>query len=482
MKYDLKALDAALEQRIAEKKTAGISVCLRGPEGVIFEKGYGYCDENKRPINEHTVMGIASLSKSTVALALCMLEAEGKISMDDPVVKYLPSFRMPGSPVQDVTIHHLATHTAGIPPMEPLEWSIAMNTPACPDPAVEYLCKTAPNQMDTIDQIIDYIAEGKYPTLGGPGEYMSYSNEGYALLCYIFDAAAGMPLERFLKERVFGPMGMTRSVLDLDCSEAKAIAADGNITRLWGKDKEGNLVADDAWDILPPFRACACVKSTAHDMARYYQCLSNHGILDGEQVIPAAAADRMTGLQFPLTEKPHYCYGLNKRLWKGHVICEHSGALHGVATAGAFLLGENFGCAALCNEDYQDTADLCWMMHNLVMGRPLEERQIWLQPSGEEYRNPEMLEGTYICHEGVPVYARMYRADAGKLRMERYQYKTETGEKEILVDMGLVHCGGSWFQLEDDKGERMGRVHFWVRDGKAWGVQIYTRIYTRAED
>ena len=212
MMYDLKALDDALSKRIAEKKTAGISVCLRGPEGVIFEKGYGYCDENKRPINEHTVMGIASLSKSTVALSLCMLAAEGKISMDDPVVKYLPTFRMPGSPVQDVTIHHLATHTAGIPPMEPLEWSIAMNTPGCPDPAVEYLCKTSPNQMDTIEQIIDYIAEGKYPTLGGPGEYMSYSNEGYALLCYIFDAAAGVPLEQFLKERVFGPMGMTRSV------------------------------------------------------------------------------------------------------------------------------------------------------------------------------------------------------------------------------------------------------------------------------
>ena len=482
MTYDLKALDAALGKRIAEQNLAGVTVCLRGPDGVIFEKGYGYCDENKRPINEHTVMGIASMSKSTVTLALCILAAEGKISMHDPVVKYLPSFRMPGSPVQDVTIHHLATHTAGIPPMEPLEWSIAMNTPGCPDPAVKYLCETSPNQMDTIDHIIDYIAEGKYPTLGGPGEYMSYSNEGYALLCYIFDAAAGVPLEEFLKERVFGPMGMTRTVLDLDCSEAKAIASDGNITRLWGKDDDGKLVADDAWDILPPFRACACVKSTAHDMARYYQCLSNNGVLEGKQVISAEAADMMTGLQFPLTEKAQYCYGLNKRLWKGHVICEHSGALHGVSTHGGFLKGENFSCVALCNQDYQDTADLCWMMYNMVMGQPLEERHVWLHPTGEEYQNPEMLEGTYICHEGVPVYAKIYRSEAGKLRMERYQFKYDTGEKDVLMSMGLVHCGGSWFQLEDDKGERMGRMHFWVRDSKAWGVQIYTRIYTRVED
>ena len=482
MAYDLKALDAALAKRIEEKKLPGVTVCLRGPEGVIFEKGYGYCDETKRPINEHTVMGIASMSKSTVALALCILAAEGKISMDDPVVKYLPTFRMPGSPVQDVTIHHLATHTAGIPPMEPLEWSIAMNTPGRNEPDMQYLRTTSPNQMNTIEHIIDYIAEGKYPTLGGPGEYMSYSNEGYALMCYIVDAAAGVSLEQFLKDRVFGPMGMTRSVLDLDCSEAKAIASDGNITRLWTRNEDGTFEVDDKWGILPPFRSCACVKSTAHDMARYYQCLSNHGVIDGVQVIPAVAADMMTGLQFPLQEKPHYCYGLNKRLWKGHVICEHSGGLHGVSTHGGFLKDENFGCAALCNEGGQDTDDLCWMMYNLVMGQPLEERHVWLRPTGETYQNPEMLEGTYVCHEGVPVYARFYQNEEGVLRMEKFMYSIKTGKKIVLSDVKPVHCGGSWFQMEDSTGARAGRLHFWVRHGKAWGVQVYSRIYTRVED
>ena len=59
---------------------------------------------------------------------------------------------------------------------------------------------------------------------------------------------------------------------------------------------------DDNWGILPPFRSCACVKSTAHDFARYYQCLSNHGVIDGVQAIPAAAADMMCGPQFPMGE------------------------------------------------------------------------------------------------------------------------------------------------------------------------------------
>ena len=472
MSYDLKALDAALAKRIAEKKLPGVTVCIRGPEGVIFEKGYGVADEKGRPVDENTVMGIASMSKSTATLALCILATEGKCSFSDPIVKYFPNFSLKGTPRQSVTLHHLATHTAGIPPMEPLEWSIALNTTERKESDWTRAMKaTAPNKMNKIEQIVDYIAEGRYPTLGEPGNYMSYSNEGYAILSYVVDQAAGIPLEQFLKDRVFGPMGMTRTVLDEDCSEAKKIASDGNITRLWERDDDGNFECDDAWGILPPFRSCACVKSTAHDMARYYQCISNHGMLDGKQVIPAEAADMMVGVAFPLSEKPYYCYGLNKRLWKGHVICEHSGGLHGVSTHGGLLLGENYGFAALCNEGGQDTDDLCWIMYNMILGRPLEEKHIWLHPTGEQFDNPEMLVGTYICHEGEPVTVKVHLDETGRLMATR-----------PLGEYSLVHCGETWFQMFNKDNELMGRCHFWVRDGKAWGVQVYTRIYQRIED
>lgn len=252
MNYDLQSLDAALAKRIQEKKLPGVTVAIRGPQGVIFEKGYGYADEQRtRPINEHTIMGVASMSKSTVTLALCILAAEGRFSFSDPVTKYFPTFELKGSPRDAVTVHHLATHTAGIPPMEPLEWSIAVNTPGRDSDWARQMKATAPNKMETIQQIVDYISEGRYQTLGGPGEYMSYSNEGYAILCYIFDQAAGEPLEQFLQERVFGPIGMTRTVLDEDGSEAIKLAADGNITSLWERDEEGNFIVDDQWSILP---------------------------------------------------------------------------------------------------------------------------------------------------------------------------------------------------------------------------------------
>ena len=323
MAFDLQKLDAMLASYIEKKKLPGVAVAVSGPDGVVFEKGYGIADlETRRPVDENTVFGIASMSKSMTTLACCILAAEGKLCFDDPVSKYFPNFRVPGNPQQDVTLHHLSMHTAGIPPMEPLEWSIAINTPGRDSEWAREMKRTAPNKMETIEQVIDYIANCPYPTLGQAGEYMSYSNEGYAILSYVVDIAAGITLEEFLMERVFKPMGMTRTVLDLDGSEAIAMAG-GNITRLF-ESEDGKVTCDDNWSILPPFRGCACVKSTAHDMARYYQCLSNRGMIDGVQAIPAKAVELLVGAGFPEQEKSFYCYGLNKRTKAGHVICEHS--------------------------------------------------------------------------------------------------------------------------------------------------------------
>lgn len=469
MNFDTKALEIALAERIEKKKLPGVSVCISGPEGVVFEMGYGYGDgERQQPIDADTVFGIASMSKSMTTLACAILAAEGKLSFDDPVYKYFPTFEVPGNPKDSVTLRHLAMHTAGIPPMEPLEWSIAQNTAERDSDWAREMRRTAVNKMDSIHQIIDYIAEGRYQTLGAAGEYMSYSNEGYAILSYVVDIASGATLEEFLKERVFGPIGMTRSVLDYDCSEAIKLSG-GNITRLFEKNDEGELTVDDNWSILPPFRGCACVKSTAHDMARYYQCLSNGGSIDGRQAIPEKAVELLIGAEFPEQEKAFYCFGLNKRVKHGHVICEHSGGLHGVSSFGGLLKGEDYGFAVLCNMGDENVDDLCWMMYNLVMGRPLEEDHYWLHPIGTDFAQPEMLVGTYRCHEGIPVNLQVSLKE-GKLA-------AADGNGE----MTMKFCGETWFQTFRKGPEPTGRMQFLVRDGRAWGVRVYTRIYQRVE-
>ena len=466
---DIKELDLFIENKMKALKMPGLTVAIRGPEGVIFEKGYGVRDrEMSVAPDENTICGIASMGKSMAGLACAILAAEGRLSLEDPVFKYILDFHIPGNPDSDVTVRSLLTHTAGIPPMEPLEWSIAMNTPGDHSEWAEKMRATSPNQMDRIEQIVEYIANCPYETLGAPGEIMSYSNEGYAVICYVVDAASGMPIEKFLDERVFKPIGMTRSVLDEDAKRAREIASDGNITSLFEKE-DGKLVSDDDWSVLPPFRACACVKSTAHDMARYYHCLANKGMIDGIQAIPAEAVEIMIGEDFPTQEKEYYCLGLEKRLYEGHVILAHSGGLHGVSSEGALLKDEGYGFAALCNEGDNDASEIISAMLNYIMEKPLDNDLSWLHQTGEDYEQPDELTGRYICHEGIPAIAEFY-TENGMLKVDR------DGEK-----YDLANCGGTWFRILKE-GRPVGRCHFHIRDGKAWGVQIYTRVYRRMEE
>ena len=182
--FDKALLDARLDMWAEKKNLAGVSAYIAGPNGCEYAWNYGFRDAAQSLCpDSDTMYGIASMSKSITALCACILECEGKLRLDDPVSQYLPAFSVPGQPKEAVTVRHLAMHTAGIPPMEPLEWSIAMNSEDRSES--EWLLamrKSAPNRMETIEQVIDYIANCKYHTLGAPGEVMSYSNEGYAIL------------------------------------------------------------------------------------------------------------------------------------------------------------------------------------------------------------------------------------------------------------------------------------------------------------
>ena len=469
MKRNNKALEAALAKKIKEDEYTGVAVCIRGPEGVLFEKGFGLRNVEKNlPATPDTVFGIASLSKSFTALACCILAAEGKMSLDDPASKYLPNLHIPGVPDELVSVRQLGLHRAGLPPMETLEWSIVMNTPGRLSKEDKRLVKEAPNKMETIDQIIDYINEGLYPALGEPGEYMSYSNEGYALLSYIVDEASGSTLEQFLMDRIFEPLGMSRSVLDLDASEIKKMVGAENVTLLHQKNSKGKVIEDDNWSILPPFRGCACVKSTAQDLTKYYQMLANGGVFEGKRIIPEKACELMFGPEYPLRRKPFNVMGLRKLLIDGKMVCEHGGALHGVSARGGFVEG-GYSAVVLSNDSNKSTEALHWMCYNYIFGNELDKDLNWCQPDGDAFSRPEMIVGDYVGHEGIVSHNLVYQRD-GKLMLR-------SGEDVYE----LQHCEATVFAVINPKtGKRVDTYRFFIRDGMAWACKCGSRIFRRA--
>ena len=468
MNRNIEALDRALQKKIEEIGCTGVAVCVRGPEGVLFEKGYGKRSVKlDLPVLPGTVFGGASLSKSFTALALCILHTEGVLDLDEPASKYLPGLRIPGVPDELVTLRQLALHRAGIPFNECLDWSIAMNTPGAYYQNDDYLRKTSPSRMDTIEDIIAYIAEGAYETLGEPGEYMSYCNEAFALLSSIADKMCGKPLEDFLEERIFRPLGMTRTALDLDGSRIEAITGGENVTNFFSDWPDGKH-EDHQWTICPPYKGCANIKSTAQDLAKYYQMLSNGGVFEGKRVVPEEAVRQMLGPQYPVRRKPFYAMGLRKHTVCGHLACDHGGELHGVSAFGGFLEG-GYSSVILCNESEWDMEEVQNICYAWILGLTLEDDYMWTHPSGKAFSRQDMLRGDYVGHMGEPVHIRVFEKDG-----------------QLVADLAgelcrLAYCEATVFAaISVNTGKRITFLRFFIQNGHAWAVKNGSLLFRRA--
>ncbi|MCX7747889.1 MAG: serine hydrolase [Clostridia bacterium] len=153
---------------------------------VLFEKGYGLADSSQKiKITPKTTFAIGSVTKQFTAMAIMQLEEKGLLRVDDKLSKYFPDFPRG----DDITIHHLLTHTSGIYNFTDLE-----------DTVSEKL------ESISIDDIIDVLKTLKLEF--EPGEKWDYSNSGYLLLGYIVEKVSGISFGEYLEQNIFDPLQM----------------------------------------------------------------------------------------------------------------------------------------------------------------------------------------------------------------------------------------------------------------------------------
>ncbi len=468
MGYDWDGFQEFMEGALQKANVPGASVCVSDQTGVLYRRGFGYRDATRtKQVTPDTIFGIASMSKSITCVLAALLEHEGKLSFSDPVTKYLPHFRIPGTPKESVLVRHLANHTTGVPPLPALSWSRSWHTAADPwnsETRAEIKAK-AQSKIADIDDIIAYIAEGQgFSVMGPPGKYMSYLNEGYALLSSVIDQASGETLESYAQRRIFQPLGMERTTFDVHEAIAK-----GNITSLYVKDKDGVLRCTDHWDVAPPYRGCGWVKSTAVDMNAYYLALSQRGMYKGQRVFPESVVERVVGRGFAETESGVYCYGLNKRLFRDVVLCEHSGGLTGVSSRGGFIKDGAFAVTVLTNLTGVDCSVITNAAFNLQLGLALDASHAWAVPIDEDLEDAAIYAGTYRSNEGTGSEL-VIEADNGSLVCKR----DEDSEP-------LRFCGANVF-VPSGSGKVLspGQVlQFHAYGGHCSMVSVGSRIYQK---
>src|SRR5690606_268079 len=192
----------------------GMAVAVARDGRIIYEAGLGWRDREKRlPATPDTIFGIGSVTKSFTCMAIMQLVDEGRLAVDDPVVRYLPEFSVPNRAYRDaITIHHFMTHTSGLPPLPSLGYALARSLER--DPQAARLrghrhVQNPPVIIDTAEQLLEFIAQHDFELLGPPGAVFSYSNDAYALLGTIIERVSGQRYEDFVTRRILEPLGMT---------------------------------------------------------------------------------------------------------------------------------------------------------------------------------------------------------------------------------------------------------------------------------
>lgn len=191
----IRSARAFLRDSIAAKGIPGLSVAVAVDGEVVWSEGFGYADvENRVPVTPLTRFRVASVSKPLTAAAMARLVEEGRLDLDAPVQRYVPSF--PRKPEGEVTSRLVAGHLAGIR-------HYLTNRESVDEGRTHY---------PTVTEGLAIFAAD--PLLHAPGAKYVYSSYGWNLLSAVVEGAAGEPFLASMRERVFRPLGMRHTVAE----------------------------------------------------------------------------------------------------------------------------------------------------------------------------------------------------------------------------------------------------------------------------
>jgi CubicO group peptidase (beta-lactamase class C family) len=250
------------------------SVLVADKGKVIYKKGFGLADmEWSIPNQPDTKHRLGSITKQFTAMLIIQLVEQGKLKLDVPISTYLPDYPKKNGDV--ITIHHLLTHTSGIPNMTSF-------------PSFRDVMRNAYSPEQLVNMSADSVLEFR------PGERFAYSNSGYLLLGYIIEKVTGKPYEQVLHENILAPVKMNNTGYDHNRTMLK--------NRARGYEKNGrHYVNANFIDMSVPYAAGA-MYSTVEDLYLWDQALYGNLLLRKENM------DLLFAKHIP-SGPNHYGYG-----------------------------------------------------------------------------------------------------------------------------------------------------------------------------
>jgi CubicO group peptidase (beta-lactamase class C family) len=301
----LARVDRLLQEYVDQDRVAGVVALVLRDGQPVYERAVGWSDkEARRRMSADTIFRIASQTKAITSVAVLSLFEEGKIGLNDPVSRFIPSFAKSMVAVRNdagvsmvpakraITIRDLLTHTAGLSYGTQSEVASLYEGKGL-GPAAGFGWYTA----DKSEPICDTMERlGTLPLVAQPGEAWVYGYNTDVLGCVV-ERASGMPLDQFVRTRITDPLGMKDTFFFLPNGQRERLAAvygsgpDSRIVRSpAGPKGQGNYVEGPRRS----FAGGAGLLSTARDYARFLEMIRNEGALNDVRILAPRTVKLMT--------------------------------------------------------------------------------------------------------------------------------------------------------------------------------------------
>lgn len=355
------------------------SVLIAKNGEILFEKSYGLANyEFDVPNTTQTRFEIGSMAKPFTAMGIMMLQKQGLLKVSEPLTKFIPDY--PSG--EKITVHHLLTHTSGLPDLMSI-------------PNIRELTKSKTPLETTIEKL------KKQPMAFSPGTEYRYCNAGYVILGYVIEQVSGQSYGDFLRENIFEPLKMNNTGFNDPRTVVKNRAVGYTATQ-----GEGNL-ANAEYEDLSSVRGSAGLYSTVEDLYRWDRALYT------EQLVNEQTLDQI----FTPSEGRRYGYGwvISQRF--DHKMIWHDGTTTGFQSYIARFVDDDACLIVLSN-----------FVHTPM---PTIRKDLAAILFGEAYELP-------VAQEIAAVDPAIYDAYVGQYHLENEDTITITKDGEHLFGESLA--------------------------------------------
>jgi CubicO group peptidase (beta-lactamase class C family) len=347
----LQGLDDLADQAMKQWNVPGVAVAVVQDGKVIYAKGYGYRDvEKKLPVTTATLFPIGSISKSFTALTFAILKDEGKVDWDQPVRSYLPEFEMNDVVATErATPRDLFSHRTGLPRHDLVWYSSDFSRE-------------------------DMVSRLRYlkPNKSFRSTYQ-YNNLTIMTMGYLEGKLTGLGWEGAIRQRIFSPLGMTHSNLSVDDIEK----AEDHALPYELKKEVVTKVPFHKIDAIGP---AGSINSSVDDMSHYLTFQLGDGKYGDKKIVEGSDLREMHSPQTAIPDPPpafslpglgHFSYGLAWVVtsYRGHNLVWHNGGIDGFYALLSMLPDDHIGVVVLTNLPHGQTPEvLAYNVYDRLLG------------------------------------------------------------------------------------------------------------------